>query len=55
MKRRINIAVVPPVLLPNTLVHVATEYKVSKDMEILEARLAFVENIKSTRFTDATI
>lgn len=34
---------------------VITEYKVSKDLEILEARLAFVENIKSTRFTDATI
>lgn len=34
---------------------VIAEYKVSKDLEILEARLAFVENIKSTRFTDATI
>ena len=45
MKRRINIAVVPPVLLPNTLVHVVTEYKISKDILFLEDKLLVNELI----------
>ena len=55
MKRRINIAVVPPVLLPNTLVHVATEYKVSKDVIFKEDELLVHElsysNLYEMKFT----
>ena len=55
MKRRINIAVVPPVLLPNTLVHVATEYKISKDILFLEDKLLVNElsytNLYEMKFT----
>ena len=55
MKRRINIAVVPPVLLPNTIVHVATEYKISKDILFLEDELLVNElsytNLYEMKFT----
>ena len=34
--KRINISVIPPVLLPSNLLHIGTEYKVSKDVLFIE-------------------
>ena len=37
--KRINISVIPPVLLPSNLLHIGTEYKVSKDVLFIEDEL----------------
>jgi hypothetical protein len=38
--KRINISVIPPVLLPSNLLHIGTEYRVSKDVLFIEDELA---------------
>ena len=53
--KRINISVVPPVLLPSNLQHIATEYKISKDTLFVEDELLVNEvsetNLFEKKFT----
>ena len=48
--KRINISVIPPVLLPSNLLHIGTEYKVSKDVLFIEDELLVNEVSETNLF-----